>query len=51
MGLLCCMLIAAILPKDNDEADLKTNESWKIIFGLPIIPYAIMIIAFIYFIP
>ena len=51
LGLLSCLLIAAILPADDDLAGLEANESWRVIFGLPILTYTLILIALVFLIP
>ena len=45
VGLLGCMFIAAILPKDDDKTDLASNKTWRIIFAMPMVAYAIILLA------
>jgi len=45
------MFIAVILPEDWDIEALEANESWRIIFGLPIISYAVILIGLMFLIP
>ena len=42
LGLLVALLIAYILPEDQDVAALQKNQSWRLIFGLPLLIYALM---------
>ena len=51
LGLLIAMFIAVILPEDWDIESLEANESWRIIFGLPIISYLMILIGLVFLIP
>ena len=42
--------MALILPDDKDEAALSANRNWRIMFGLPMAMYFLMIIGFIFFV-
>ena len=42
LGLLVALLIAYILPDDDDKEALGENESWRLIFGLPLLMYALI---------
>ena len=43
LGLLVALLIAYILPDDSNVEAMKTNESWRLIFGLPLVMYALIV--------
>ena len=45
------MLIAYILPDDTDEASLETNLTWRLIFGLPILTYSLIVLGLVFLVP
>lgn len=45
------MLIAYILPDDQDIEGLETNQSWRLIFGLPILTYSLMFLGLVLLVP
>ena len=45
------LFIAVILPDDLDSEALEKNESWRIIFGLPIITYALILFGLVFLLP
>lgn len=45
LGLLVALMIAYILPDDNDIVALDQNETWRWIFGLPILTYTLILIS------
>ena len=45
------MLIAVILPEDTDTEALVENQSWRLIFGLPILTYLLILIWLVCFLP
>jgi len=51
LGLLVAMFIAVILPDDLDTAALEANESWRIIFGLPLVSYTLILIGLTFLVP
>ena len=51
LGLLVAMCIACILPYDQDKEGLASNESWRMIFGLPIVTYTLIAFALVVMIP
>ena len=51
LGLLIAMFIAIILPDDLDTEALETNESWRVIFGLPLVSYAFILLGLTFLIP
>ena len=50
-GLLVAMLIACILPDDFDTEGLAQNNSWRFIFGLPILTYSMIALWLKFMIP
>ena len=51
IGLLLCMLIAYILPSDEETDALARNDSWRFIFGLPIVTYSIIVALLLFRVP
>ena len=51
LGLLVAMLIAVILPDDLDTEALEANRSWRIIFGLPLATYALILLGLVFLLP
>ena len=51
LGLLVALFIAVILPDDLDSEALEKNESWRFIFGLPIITYALILFGLVFLLP
>ena len=51
LGLLVAMLIAVILPDDLDTEALEANRSWRIIFGLPLATYALILLGLMFLLP
>lgn len=51
LGLLIAMFIAVILPDDLDTEALEKNESWRVIFGLPLVTYSLILLGLIYLVP
>ena len=39
--------MALILPEEKDEEGLAADKKWRILFGLPILMYTLMLIGFI----
>ena len=50
MGILLSALMALILPDDEDKAALAANKNWRIMFGLPMAMYLLMILGFTFFV-
>ena len=48
---MIALFIAVILPDDLDTEALETNESWRFIFGLPIITYALILFGLVFLLP
>ena len=51
LGLLVAMLIAVILPDDLDTEALEANRSWRIIFGLPLATYGLILLGLVCLLP
>ena len=49
--MLSCVLIAAILPADDDVVGLEANGSWRIIFGLPLVSYTLILVGLVFLVP
>ena len=45
------MIIACILPDDLDKEGLASNESWRMIFGLPILSYTLIALSLVMMLP
>ena len=50
LGILLSALMALILPDDEDHLALAANKNWRIMFGLPIAMYFLMIVGFVFFV-
>ena len=50
-GILVAMLIAYILPDDLDQEGLASNETWRLIFGLPMLTYLVILLWLVFFLP
>ena len=51
LGLLVALLIAVILPDDTDVEALQANKSWRVIFGLPLVTYTMILIGLVFLLP
>ena len=46
LGILLSALMALILPGEHDEPALAADKKWRIMFGLPILMYTLMLLGF-----
>ena len=49
--MLVALLIAVILPDDTDIEALRANRSWRVIFGLPLITYSMILLGLVFLLP
>ena len=50
LGILLSALMALVFPDDDDEEALAENETWRIVFGLPMAMYGLMMIGLLLFV-
>ena len=46
LGILLSALMALILPDEHDKAALAADTKWRIMFGLPLLMYTLMLLGF-----